>query len=192
MTKSTQTEKFSSELLKKYKDMSENELTEIYKKFQRVSTTLYRVSELDTEIDNLKELLSNKSSKTTNIIYLVIFILITISLFYFDKIEYTLIVLLIYFTSEIEKDIRKNKNELLINLKNTQKYQLQLECLTYGFEMNHIESLVREIKKIPSIMNDSEYFYKDINTSIFYELSRERDVRNDIEYLLTTENRYNK
>jgi hypothetical protein len=58
--------------------------------------------------------------------------------------------------------------------------------------MSHIESLVREIKKIPMIMNDYDYFFKDINTSIFYELSRERDVRNDIEYLLTTENRYNK
>ncbi len=192
MTKSTQTEKLSSELLNNYRDMSENELSEIHKKFQKVSIILYRASELDREIDNLKESLSTKKSRKYILIYLVISILVIISLFYFDKIEYTLIILFMYYSVETEKDIRKNKNELLLNLKETEKYQLQLECLTYGFEMSHIESLVREIKKIPMIMNDYDYFFKDINTSIFYELSRERDVRNDIEYLLTTENRYNK
>lgn len=188
----TRLEQVSNELKNKFKDMSEIELTEIYKKFQKVSTTLYRVSELETEIDNLKESISSKSSRTENLIYLLVFGLITISLFYFDKIEYTVIVMFIYFTNEVFKEIRKNKNELLLNLKNTQKYQLQLECLTFGFEMSQIESLVREIKKIPMMMNDYEYFFKDINTSIFYELSRERDVRSDIEHLLTTENKYYK
>lgn len=190
MTETTRTEKLSSELLNNYRDMSENELTEIHKKFQKVSTTLYRVSELDREIDNLKESLSTKKSRKYISIYLIISILVIISLFYFDKIEYTIIILFIYYSSETEKDIRKNKNELLLNLKETEKYQLQLECLTYGFEMNHIEYLVREIKKIPTIMNDYDYFFKVINTSIFYELSRERDVRSDIEHLLTTENSY--
>ena len=192
MTEMTRLEQVSNELKNKFKDMSEIELTEIYKKFQKVSTTLYRVSELETEIDNLKESISSKSSRTENLIYLLVFGLITISLFYFDKIEYTVIVMFIYFTNEVFKEIRKNKNELLLNLKNTQKYQLQLECLTFGFEMSQIESLVREIKKIPMMMNDYEYFFKDINTSIFYELSRERDVRSDIEHLLTTENKYYK
>jgi len=190
MTETTRTEKLSSELLNNYKDMSESELKEIYKKFQKVSTTLYRASQLDREIDNLKESLSTKKSRKYIFIYLLISILVIISLFYFDKIEYTLIILLMYYSSETEKDIRKNKNELLLNLKETEKYQLQLECLTYGFEMNDIEYLVREIKKIPTIINEYDYFYKVINTSILYELSRERDVRGDIENLLTTENSY--
>lgn len=185
-------EKISSELRKNYEDMSEIELTEIYKKFQKVSTTLYRVSELETEIDSLKESISSKSSRTENLIYLIVFGLVTISLFYFDKIEYTVIVMFVYFTNEIFKEIRKNKSELLLNLKNTQKYQLELECITYGFEMGEIEYLVKEIKKIPMMMNDYEYFFKDINTSIFYGLTKERDVRSDIEHLLTTENKYYK
>lgn len=182
-------DKLSSELRKKYEVMSDIELTEIYTKFQKVSTTLYRVSELETEIDSLKDSISSKNSRTENLIYLIVFSLVTLSLFYFDKIEYTVIVMFVYFTNEIFKEIRKNKSELLLNLKNTQKYQLQLECITYGFEMGQIEYLVREIKKIPMMMNDYEYFFKDINTSIFYELSRERDVRSDIEHLLTTENK---
>ena len=190
MTKSTQTEKLSSELLNNYRDMSENELSEIHKKFQKVSIILYRASELEREIDNLKESLSTKKSKKYIYIYLIISVLVIISLFYFDKIEYTLIILFMYYSSETEKDIRKNKNELLLNLKQTEKYQLQLECLTYGFEMNDIEYLVREIKKIPTMMNEYDYFYKVINTSIFYKLSREKDVRSDIEHLLTTENSY--
>jgi hypothetical protein len=185
-------EEISSELRKNYEDMSEIELTEIYKKFQKVSTTLYRVSELETEIDSLKDSISLKSNRTENFIYLVVFGLVTISLIYFDKIEYTVIVMFIYFTNEILKEIRKNKNELLLNLKNTQKYQLQLECITFGFEMGEIEYLVKEIKKIPMMMNDYEYFFKDINTSIFYGLTKERDVRSDIEHLLTTENKYYK
>lgn len=185
-------DKLSSELINKFGEMTEDELKEIYKKFQKISTILYRISELEREIENLKESISSKRSKKEILIYLIISLIVIISLFYFDKIEYTLIVLFIYYSSEIEKDIRKNKNELLLNLKNTQKYQLQVECLTFGFEMNHIEYLVKEINKIPMMMNDIEYFFKEINTSIFYELSRERNVRSDIEYLLTTENTYYK
>lgn len=188
----TRQERVTSELKKKFDDMSETELTQIYKKFQKVSTILYRVSEIETEIDSLKELITSKTSRTEDLVYLIIFGLVTISLFYFDKIEYTVIVMFIYFTNEILKEIRKNKNELLLNLKNTQKYQLQLECLTYGFEMNEIESLVKEIKKIPKMMDNYDYFFKDINRRILYELNLEKDVRSNIEHLLTTENEYYK
>lgn len=188
----TKEEKVTSELKKKFDDMSETELTEVYKKFQKVSTILYRVSELETEIDNLKESITLKSSRTQDLIYLIIFGLVTISLFYFDKIEYTVIVMFIYFSNEIFKEIRKNKSELLLNLKNTQKYQLQLECLIYGFEMNDIEGLVRDIKKIPRMMDNYDYFFKDINRRILYELNWEKDVRSNIEHLLMTENKYYK
>jgi hypothetical protein len=192
MTEMTKEEKVTSELKKKFDDMSETELTEVYKKFQKVSTILYRVSELETEIDNLKESITLKSSRTQDLIYLIIFGLVTISLFYFDKIEYTVIVMFIYFSNEIFKEIRKNKSELLLNLKNTQKYQLQLECLIYGFEMNDIEGLVRDIKKIPRMMDNYDYFFKDINRRILYELNWEKDVRSNIEHLLMTENKYYK
>ena len=77
-------------------------------------------------------------------------------------------------------------------LKNTQKYQLQLECLIYGFEMNDIEGLVRDIKKIPRMMDNYDYFFKDINRRILYELNWEKDVRSNIEHLLITENKYYK
>jgi len=192
MTEMTKEEKVTSELKKKFDDMSETELTEVYKKFQKVSTILYRVSELETEIDNLKESITLKSSRTQDLIYLIIFGLVTISLFYFDKIEYTVVVMFIYFSNEIFKEIRKNKSELLLNLKNTQKYQLQLECLIYGFEMNDIEGLVRDIKKIPRMMDNYDYFFKDINRRILYELNWEKDVRSNIEHLLITENKYYK
>lgn len=190
MSDTSRRDKVISDLKEKFEHLSEVELTDIYKRFQKVSTLLYRISELDRELDTLKDKISSPKSRRDNLVYLGLFSAVLFSLYYFDKLEYTVLVMFVYFTSVIIDYVERSKRELLMDLKKSEKYQLELECITFGFELNDVEYLSKKIKEIPMIMNNLEYFFKDINSSIFYELCRERDVRSDIDYLLSTENRY--
>jgi hypothetical protein len=181
-----------SRLRKQYAGMTDIQLKEIYNKFVSVSTLLYKISNLESEIENLKEQIDKKYSRKESLIYLIFSVIIVISLFYFDKLEFTVFVLLMYFVNGISKEITKSKNEILLNLKNTQKYQLEQECINYGYEINELEYLVKEIRKNPWMINSYDYFFKEINCWIFHKVSEEHDIRDDIEHLLSVENRYKK
>ena len=52
-----------------------------------------------------------------------------------------------------------------------------------------ISNLVKEIRKNPWMINSYDYFFKEINCWIFHKISEEHDVRDDIEHLLSVENK---
>jgi hypothetical protein len=173
----------------KYKiDHSSNEeISEIYKSFKKISTLLLRISRLDEEIDNVKKKTTSIYSRKENIIFLILFVIVVISLFHFDKIEYTIFVFLLYFSHEVDKKIDKSSNQSLLEMKISEKYQLQLECISYRFEMNEIEFLSKRIKEIPQVIDTFDYFYSEINIEILNRIVETEDVKKHIHHLISSE-----
>ena len=176
----------------KYKiDHSSNEeISEIYNSFKKVSTLLLRISRLDEEIEILKKKTTSIYSRKENIIYLILFVIVVLSLFHFDKIEYTIFVFFLYFSYEIDKKIDKSSNQSLLEMKISEKYQLQLECISYRFEMNEIEFLSKKIKDIPQVLDSYDYFYSDINIEILNRVVETEDVKKHIHHLISTESSF--
>lgn len=176
----------------KYKiDHSSNEeISEIYNSFKKVSTLLLRISRLDEEIEILKKKTTSIYSRKENIIYLILFVIVVLSLFHFDKIEYTIFVFFLYFSYEIDKKIDKSSNQSKLEMKISEKYQLQLECISYRFEMNEIEFLSKKIKDIPQVLDSYDYFYSDINIEILNRVVETEDVKKHIHHLISTESSF--
>jgi hypothetical protein len=174
----------------KIEHSSVHELSEIYTKFKKISTLLIRISRLDEEIDSLQSKTKSIYSKKENIIYLMIFIVTVISMFYFDKFEYTIFIFFLYFSHEVDKKIDKSSNQQLLELKKSEKYQLQLECISYRFEMNEIEFLSKQIKLIPEILDSYSFFYSKINIEILNRVFETEDTRKHLHHLITTESSY--
>lgn len=166
---------------------SSSELSDVYTKFKKISSLLLRISQLDGEIENVKKkTLSNRNVKN-NLIQLILFIVVVTSILYFESIEYTVFVFFLYFAYEVDKKIDKNSNQLLLELKNTEKNQLQLECISYRFEINEIEYLSKQISEIPEVLDSFSYFYKNINIPIFDRIFESEDIKKDIQHLITSE-----
>ena len=182
--------KITKNLKYKIEHSSNEEISEIYKLFKKVSTLFLRISRLDEEIENLKKKTTSIHSKKENIIYLILFVVVVISLFYFDKIEYTIFVFLLYFSYEVDKKIDRSSNQSLMEIMISEKYQLQLECISYRFEMNEIEFLSKRIKEIPVVLDSFDYFYSDINIEILNRLVETEDVRKHIHHLISTESSF--
>ena len=182
--------KITKNLKYKIEHSSKEEISEIYKLFKKISTLFLRISRLDEEIENLKKKSTSIYSKKGNIIYLVLFVVVVISLFHFDKIEYTVFVFLLYFSHEVDKKIDRSSNQSLMEMKISEKYQLQLECISYRFEMNEIEFLSKRIKEIPEVIDSYDYFYSEINIEILNRLVETEDVRKHIHHLISTESSF--
>jgi hypothetical protein len=176
----------------KYKiDHSSNEeISEIYKSFKKVSTLLFRISRLDEEVEILKKKTTSIYSRKETIIYLILFVIVVLSLFHFDKIEYTIFVFFLYFSYEVDKKIDKSSNQSLLEMKISEKYQLQLECISYRFEMNEIEFLSMRIKEIPEMLDSYDYFYSEINIEILNRVVETEDVKKHIHHLISTESSF--
>lgn len=175
--------KIEKNLRYKIEHSTNEELSEIYTKFKKISTLLIRISQLDIEIENLKKNTTSIYSRKEYVIYLVLFLIVVISLFHFDKIEYTIFVFFLYFSHEFDKKIDKSSNQQLLELKKSEKYQLLLNCISYRFEINEIEFLSKKIKEIPEILDSYDYFYSEINIEILNRIIENEDIRKHLHHL---------
>jgi hypothetical protein len=189
MKENDKNEKLAQELKHKFDNLNSSQLKEIYQNFQNLSSILYRISDLKIDLEKLKNK-SKSSSKLENSIYLVISLLVILSLFYFDKIEYTIFVMFIYFTHEIDRKNEMNKNEILISQKENEINSLVTDCFKYHLEISETNYLSDEIKKQQKYINPTEYFYSEINSLILRKLTEKYSEKENLEYFISVQDEY--